>query len=159
MPLRCAALSSITRPSRLNAAVARPDTPSPSRQLVAGLALGLALPLMAALWSAVALWLQAPAAWMAVVVAADASVLLGLLRIPAGGARTAWALAFLLIATAASLWLMAASVVGPAFGLLPWESALRLGPVLFTLVAAPWLDLANVAWLAAALGLTLWWNR
>ena len=90
---------------------------------------------MVALWGAVALWFDAPAAWMAVVVAADASVLLSLLRVPAGTGRAAWALGFLALATAASLWLMAAGVVGPAFGLLPWESALRLGPVLFGVIA------------------------
>ena len=125
----------------------------------AGFALTLALPLVVALWGAVALWLDAPAAWMAVIVAADASVLLSLLRVPAGMARTASALVFLGLAVLASLWLMAAGVVGPAFGLLPWESALRLGPVLFQVIAAPWADAANVAWLAAAVAQTLWWNR
>ena len=123
------------------------------------MALALALPLVVALWGAVALWLGAPAAWMAVVVAADASVLLSLLRVPPGAGRAAWALAFLGLAVAASLWLMAAGVAGPAFGLLPWESALRLGPVLFEVIAAPWASLANLAWLAAAVALTLWWNR
>lgn len=123
------------------------------------MALALALPLVVALWGAVALWLGAPAAWMAVVVAADASVLLSLLRVPPGAGRASWALAFLALAVAASLWLMVAGVVGSAFGLLPWESALRLGPVLFEVIAAPWASLANLAWLAAALALTLWWNR
>lgn len=143
----------------MNTVVAPLDARAPARHRRAGLALGLALPLLAALWSAVALWLDAPAAWMAVVVAADASVLLGLLRVPTGPARTAWALAFLGATTAASLWLMAAGVVGPAFGLLPWESALRLGPVLFGVIAGPWVGMANAAWLAAAVALTLWWNR
>lgn len=114
---------------------------------------------MAALWSAVALWLDAPAAWMAVVVAADASVLLALVRFPPGTRRAAWALVFLALATALSLWVMAAGVVGPAFGLLPWESALRLGPVLFGAVAWPWLTLGNLAWLGAAVALAWWWNR
>jgi hypothetical protein len=142
----------------LNTAVANPPI-QPPRHLGACLALALALPLIVALWGAVALWFDAPAAWMAVIVAADASVLLSLLRVPAGRGRAAWALAFLGLATAASLWLMAAGVVGPAFGLLPWESALRLGPVLFGVVAEPWLGLGNLAWLAAAVALTLWWNR
>ncbi|MFO0394375.1 MAG: hypothetical protein ACK508_00610 [Lysobacteraceae bacterium] len=143
----------------MNTAAARTPRPLPSRHGWAGLALALALPLMVALWGAVALWLDAPAAWMAVIVAADASVLLSLLRVPAGRGRAAWAVAFLALATAASLWLMAAGVVGPAFGLLPWESALRLGPVLFGVIAEPWMGLGNLAWLAAAVALTLWWNR
>ncbi len=114
---------------------------------------------MVALWSAVALWFDAPAAWMAVIVAADGSVLLGLLRVAPGWGRTGWVLAFLGLTTSASLWVMAAAVVGPAFGLLPWESALRLGPVLFDVIATPWLEFANIVWLAAAVALTLWWNR
>lgn len=136
----------------------RPDT-SPQRWLLASLALLAALPLMVALWSAVALWLGAPAAWMAVVVAADATLLLHLLRIPPGPVRLALALAFIVIAVAASLWIIVAGVVGPAFGLLPWESALRLGPVLFTSIAGNWWTLANAAWLAVALALGVWWNR
>lgn len=143
----------------MNIAVTRPSRSPPRRHVWAGLALALALPLVVALWGAVALWLDAPAAWMAVIVAADASVLLSLLRMPAGWARASWALAFLALAVAASLWLMVAGVVGSAFGLLPWESALRLGPVLFEVIAAPWATLANLAWLAAAVALTLWWNR
>lgn len=157
MPLRCAAPPH--RPPRLNIALTRPSRSLPTRHAWAGLALALALPLVVALWGAVALWLDAPAAWMAVIVAADASVLLSLLRVPAGAARTASALAFLALAVLASLWLMAAGVVGPAFGLLPWESALRLGPVLFQIIVEPWATLANLAWFAAAVALTLWWNR
>lgn len=155
--LRCATLPH--RPPCLNIAVTRPPRSLPTRHAWAGFALALALPLIVALWGTVGLWLDAPAAWMAVIVAADASVLLSLLRVPAGMARTAWALGFLGLAVAASLWLMVAGVVGPAFGLLPWESALRLGPVLFEVIAGPWLSLANLAWLAAAMALTLWWNR
>ncbi|MGL6291554.1 MAG: hypothetical protein ACRC2H_12750 [Silanimonas sp.] len=134
--------------------------PPPSPRLaLAGTALAVALPLMVALWSAAALWLGAPAAWMAVVVAADASLLLGLLRVPSGRVRTLLAITFLILCTAASLWLVVAGIIGPAFGLLPWESAMRLGPVLFGAIATPWLGVANAAWLAAAVALTLWWNR
>ncbi len=114
---------------------------------------------MVALWTAVALWFGAPSAWMTVIVAADASLLLQLLRIPPSPARCAMALAFLLVGSAVSLWVVVAGIVGPAFGLLPWESALRLGPVLFGAIATPWLGVANLAWLAAAVALTLWWNR
>ena len=114
---------------------------------------------MVALWSAAALWFGEPAVWMAVVVAADAALLLQVLRIPAGRARCVMALVFLVACTAASLWVVVAGVIGPAFGLLPWESALRLGPVLFEAIATPWLGLANLAWFAAAVALTLWWNR
>ena len=135
------------RPFRLSDPNARALPPASQRLVLAGTAL------------AVALWLGAPAAWMAVVVAADASLLLGLLRVPTGRARTLLAIAFLVLCTAASLWLVVAGIIGPAFGLLPWESATRLGPVLFGAIATPWLGITNLAWLAAAVALTLWWNR
>jgi hypothetical protein len=133
--------------------------PSERRTAIAGVALLLALPLMVALWTFAALWLGAPAAWMAVIVAADASLLLGLLGIRPGAGRVAAVLAFTVIGCAASLWVVAAGIVGPAFGLLPWESALRLGPVLFEVISAPWWTLGTAAWFAAALALSVWWNR
>lgn len=134
--------------------------PNARRRLAfSALVLVLALPPLVALWTAVALWLGPPAAWMAVVAAADASVLLGLLRVPPGLWRVALALTFVLASTAAALWLIAAGVVGPAFGLMPWESATRLGPVLFGMVADPWLHPAHLAWLLVALVVAAWWNR
>lgn len=130
------------------------------RRLAAAAAvLAFALPPLLALWTAAALWLGPPAAWMAVVAAADATLLLVLLRIPAGRIRVAFALGFVLLAGAGALWLTAAGVVGPAFGLMPSESALRLGPVLFEMVSAPWWTLGTAAWFAAALALSVWWNR
>lgn len=125
----------------------------------AAVALLLALPLMVAMWTAAALWLGAPAAWMALVVAADASLLLGLLGVRPGVGRVAAVLAFTAVGSAASLWVIAAGIVGPAFGLLPWESALRMGPVLFEVISAPWWTPATAAWFTAALGLSVWWNR
>ena len=79
--------------------------------------------------------------------------------VPAGNARAAATVAFTLICAAISCWVIVAGIVGPAFGLLPWESALRLGPALFTAIASNWLDAAAGFWLCAALGLALWWNR
>lgn len=147
------------RPGPIRPDATRRPVASRRRRGVALALLVAAWPLMVALWVAVALAMGAPAAWMGIVVVADASVLLSLLRWPAGLARTALAVAFLLSAAAASLWVVAAGIVGPAFGLLPWESALRLGPVLFEAISAPWWTAGNAAWLAAALGLGLWWNR
>jgi hypothetical protein len=132
---------------------------SPARIAVAAVALLLVLPLMVALWTAAALWLGEPAAWMAIVVAADASLLLGLLGVRGGGARVAAVLGFLIVGTAASLWVVAAGVIGPAFGLLPWESALRMGPVLFEIISAPWWTMGTAAWFVAAVALSIWWNR
>ena len=137
----------------------RPARRARDRIALAAAVLVVALPPLVALWTAAALWLGPPAAWMAVVAAADASVLLGLLRVPPGPARQALALAFVVASGAASAWVIAAGLVGPAFGLLPWESALRLGPVLFGILAEPWIGLASAGWVFAALALAAWWNR
>lgn len=137
---------------------ARPPL-SAGRRVVAISLLVIAAPLLVALWSAAAQGFGAPSAWMAVIVIADASLLLQLLRWPPGTARIALAFGFLLICTLASLWLAAAGVIGPAFGLLPWESALRMGPVLFSIIAETWWTPGNAAWMVAALALGLWWNR
>lgn len=114
---------------------------------------------MVALWTAAALWLGAPAAWMAVVVAADASLLLSLLGIRPGPQRVAAVLAFVIAGSAAGFWVVAAGTIGPAFGLMPWESALRMGPVLFEVISAPWWTWGTAASLGAALALSVWWNR
>jgi hypothetical protein len=144
---------------RPDSAPPAPPTLSTARRVLAIALLALAAPLLAALWSAAAQGFGAPSAWMAVIVVADASLLLQLLRWPPGATRTALAFGFLLLCSAASLWLVAAGVIGPAFGLLPWESALRMGPVLFEVVSAPWWTAGNAAWMAAAVALGLWWNR
>jgi len=144
-----------TKHASLNTRLTSPSSPWPW----AVLALGIALPLLTALWVAAGLLLSAPSPWMAVVAAADASLMLRLLRVPAGNARVAAALAFTLLCAALSLWIIVAGIVGPAFGLLPWESALRLGPVLFGAIASNWLDAASGFWLIVALGLAWWWNR
>lgn len=114
---------------------------------------------MVTLWSAAALAFGPPAAWMAIIVVANASLLLRLLRWPSGAARIVLTLGFLLACTAGSFWLMAASVVGPAFGLLPWESALQMGPVLFEVVSVPWWTAGTLTWMASAVALGGWWNR
>jgi hypothetical protein len=114
---------------------------------------------MTALWVAAGLLFSAPSPWMVVIAAADASLLMQLLRVPAGNARAAATVAFTLVCMALSYWVIVAGIVGPAFGLLPWESALRLGPALFSAIASNWLDVAAAFWLCATLGLALWWNR
>ncbi len=119
----------------------------------------LAWPLLVALWVFAAQSFGAPALWMAVIAVADASLLLGLLRWPPGWPRVALALGFLLACLLPSLWIAAAGVLGPAFGLAPWESALRMGPVLFEIIATPWLTFGNLVWLATAVALGVWWNR
>ena len=114
----------------------------------------------AAVWVLAARLLQSQVAWLAPLAALDVALMLRLGRMPAGWRRTACCLIATLATIALANWGITATEVGRGLGLLPWESALRLGP------AYAWelLRLANgtiqLAWyavslvVAAALGLS-----
>ena len=105
----------------------------------------------AATWVLAARLLEAQAAWLAPLGALDAALMLHLGRMPAGWRRMIWCLlatpAVILLAN----WGIAATEIGLAMGLLPWESALRLGPSyaweLIRLATGP----AEMAWYALAM--------
>lgn len=105
----------------------------------------------AAIWILVARMQEAQSAWLAPLAALDAALMLRLGRMPSGWPRTAWGV----VATAAIIllanWGIAATEVGIGMGLLPWESALRLGPAyaweLIRLANGP----VELAWYALAL--------
>ncbi|HWS79115.1 MAG TPA: hypothetical protein VN205_12155 [Thermomonas sp.] len=82
----------------------------------------------AAIWILSARLLDTQAAWLAPLGALDAALMLRLGRMPARWPRMAWCLlatpAIILLAN----WGIAATEIGRSMGLLPWESALRLGP-------------------------------
>lgn len=114
----------------------------------------------AAMWVLAARVLQTQVAWLAPLAAVDVALMLHLGRMPAGWRRMLWCLLATLATIALANWGITATEVGRGLGLLPWESALRLGP------AYAWelLRLANgtaqLAWyavslvVAAALGLS-----
>ena len=117
------------------------------------LALGLLLVVslgFAAGWCLLAGSLESQVAWMAPLAALDAVVMLRLGRMHADWRRPAWAI----LATVATIllanWAIAALEIGRSMGLLPWESALRLGPAyaweLLQLANGP----AELAWYAAS---------
>ena len=117
----------------------------------AGLLLLLGSCGIAAAWVLFAYARDQQASWMAVVAAIDAAVLLRLARVPGGWMRASWGVAATMLAIALANWGIAAAQIGRLVGLLPWESALRLGPShAWTLIS-----LANpapqLAWLALAL--------
>ena len=119
------------------------------------LALGVAG--CAALWVLLALGLQrGQCAWLAPLAALDMLLLQRIARWPAGAGRAAWAVAATALAIALANYGIAAAEVGRNMGLLPWDSALRLGPG----YAATLLELANGpaewAWYALALALAAW---
>ena len=83
----------------------------------------------AALWVLVARLLQTQVAWLAPLAALDAALMLRLGRMPSGPKRAAWCLLATLATIALANWGITATEVGRGLGLLPWESALRLGRV------------------------------
>ena len=107
----------------------------------------------AAAWILLALSTGRLCAWLALLAAIDAALLLRLARMPAGAARTAMAV----LGTAATIvlayWGIIASQIARTVGVLPWESALKLGPhhawTLAGLATRP----VDVAWLCAGLAL------
>ena len=106
----------------------------------------------AAIWILAARLLETQAAWLAPLGAVDAALMLRLGRMRPGWPRTAWCL----LATPAIIvlanWGIAATEIGRSMGLLPWESALRLGPSyaweLIRLANGP----VEMAWYALAMG-------
>mgnify|MGYP001761422436 CR=1 FL=1 len=105
----------------------------------------------AAIWVLLAGGFGRPLHAMAVVAALDAALLLRLVRMRPGLSR---ALAGVLVtATIIVLaqWGVIAGQVGSMFGLLPWESALRLGPSLAWVIAGLALDAVALAWFGASL--------
>ena len=105
----------------------------------------------AAAWILVSLSTGRLCAWFAVLAGIDAALLLRLARMPAGGARMALAVLGTAAAIALAYWGIIASQLARTVGMLPWESALRLGPhhawTLAGLATTP----VDLAWLVAGL--------
>ena len=120
------------------------------------LALGLLLVVslgFAAGWCLLAGTLESQVAGMAPLAAVDAVVMLRLGRMHADWRRPVWAVVATLATILLANWAIAALEIGRSMGLLPWDSALRLGPSyaweLLRLANGP----AELAWYAAALAL------
>lgn len=82
----------------------------------------------AAAWVLAARVLESQASWLAPLAALDVAWMLRLGRVPAGRARTWLAMAATLAVIALANWGITATEIGRSMGMLPWESALRLGP-------------------------------
>ncbi|MDQ3228211.1 MAG: hypothetical protein M3Q13_00545 [Pseudomonadota bacterium] len=126
-----------------------PTTPRTPRLAWLLLALGTAG--SAAAWILIALALDRQCSWMAVVAALDAAVLLRL-----GGHRPGWLRALLaVIATMATIlianWGIAAGQLGTFMGMLPWESALKLGGAHALTLTQLANQASDVAWLWVSL--------
>ena len=105
----------------------------------------------AAVWVLAARLLQTQAAWLAPLAALDVALMRRLGRMPAGRKRMACCLIATLATIALANWGITATELGRGLGLLPWESALRLGPAyaweLIRLANGP----AQLAWYATGL--------
>jgi len=111
---------------------------------------------VAAVWSGFSLMFRSNCAWMAVVTALDAALLLRLAAVPPGRARAGWAVAITLATVCAALFAIAAAQIGLLMGFRPADSIWRISPGLawlYTTSNMGWLD---GVWLAAAL--TLAWR-
>ena len=105
----------------------------------------------AAAWIMVALRYDRQFAWLAPLAAADMVLLLAAARHAPGMARAGWAF----LATLATIMLanfgIIAAQVGLGMGLLPWESALKLGPDYAFELARLALRPIDLGWLALGL--------
>lgn len=111
------------------------------------------------IWVSLALYLERQTGWMALLVALDVVLVLRLGGMVAGTRRAILAAVVTVAISALALWTVSATQLGFAFGLAPWESALRLGAhhgwTLISLSTTP----LDVLAMAAAPLLAAWWTR
>ena len=105
----------------------------------------------AAIWILLAVYTGKPCGWMAVLAALDVALMLRWGGMPRGSARVL--VAVLATATIAVLvnWLTAATQIGFAMGLNPWDSALKLGADYAWTLAGLANQTADRVWMGAAL--------
>lgn len=80
-----------------------------------------------AAWIMLAVYAGKPCGWMAVLAALDAALMLRLGGMPRGAHRAILAVPATLAMIALANWGTAATQIGIAMGLNPWDSALKLG--------------------------------
>ena len=113
----------------------------------------------AAAWVLVAMALDRQSSWMALVAAADAALIVRLVRLRPGPLRALRGALATLLAILAANWGIVAAWLGRNLGLLPWESMTKLGPEFAWLLMRLSNTAADLAWLAAALLLAAFASR
>jgi len=106
---------------------------------------------VAAAWVLLAMAIDRQSSWMALVVAADAALVVRLTRMRPGALRAGVGVLATLLAVAAANWALVAAWLGRYMGLLPWESMLKLGPEFGWQLVRQANGVADLAWLAAGL--------
>lgn len=107
----------------------------------------------AAAWILLAHALDRQCSWMAVLAALDAALLLRLGGVARGIARGVWGMVATVIAIVLANWGIAAAEFGQSVGLLPWDSALRLGLGHAWMLVGLVNDRVDIAWLAAGVAI------
>lgn len=107
----------------------------------------------AAIWVLLAAAMGRPLSALALVAALDAALLVRIARIAPGWPRALTAAAATAAIVVFAQFGIIAAQVGMMFGLLPWESALRLGPSLAWTIAGVSRDAVDIAWYGAALAI------
>ena len=105
----------------------------------------------ALIWILLALYLERPCGWMALLAALDAALMLRFGGMPRGAARAAWAVIATLSIMVLVNWGVAATQIGISLGLNPWESALKLGLGYAWTLAGLANQATDLAWMALAL--------
>ncbi|WP_141455843.1 hypothetical protein [Pseudoxanthomonas sp. z9] len=101
--------------------------PTPSSRWLAPIILLLGGLCFSLIWVLLALYLGRQSGWMALLAALDAAVLLRFAGVRPGGRRALVAALATVVMAVLANWFIIASQLGFVLGLLPWESALRLG--------------------------------
>lgn len=107
--------------------------------------------LLALLWILLALYLGRPCGWMAVASALASALMLRLGGMPRGWPRAVAAVTATLLVIALVNWGIAATQIGIAMGLNPWDSALKLGSDYAWTLAKLANPIADRVWMGLAL--------
>ncbi len=107
----------------------------------------------ALIWILLALYLERPCGWMAVLAAIDAALMLRFGGMQPGVARATLAVVATLSTIVLVNWGIAATQIGIAMGLNPWESALKLGFDYAWTLAGLANHAADLAWMGLSLAI------
>lgn len=104
-----------------------------------------------AIWIMLAVYAGKPCGWMAVLAALDAALMLRVGGMPRGARRAVLAVLATLAMIALVNWGTAATQIGIAMGLNPWDSALKLGMDYAWTLAGLANQAADLVWMGLAL--------
>ncbi len=130
-----------------------------ARQLLAIPAMLVGIFAGATVWGSVGSWLEQPCSWMALLVAADLSLLMRLCAVPAGWMRSISAGVAFVITTLLSHFLMVSFIVAQWLGIDLMHSMSAIGPVLIWELGVAAGTIYDAAWLTLGLIITLWASK